>query len=208
MSKNKQLNQPTVLPGGRGARRDTRMAILGAAARKFRENGYAAVSLRDIAKSAGLTTGSLYYHFGSKDEVVEEVLKFGHINSRLAVERALAESPAQMHPLEQIRCAVRAHIMCLFGQDSLPSANIRIFAQVPTGIAAASMASRHAYEALWKGLFEAAKSDGSLKQELDVELAVPLIFGAMNWTIEWFDPTRHDLEQVITQIVGLLSIES
>ena len=52
----------------------TRRRILDAGASAFRRDGYAAVKLKDIATLAGLQAGSLYYHFRSKEEIVEEVL--------------------------------------------------------------------------------------------------------------------------------------
>ena len=55
----------------------TRQSILHAAAGLFRQQGYAAVSLRDIAEAVGMKTGSLYYHFSSKESLVEEILSLG-----------------------------------------------------------------------------------------------------------------------------------
>src|SRR5438067_25320 len=55
----------------------TRAAVLDAAARLFREQGYAAPSLREIALAAGIQAGSLYYHFDSKEHIVAEVLRVG-----------------------------------------------------------------------------------------------------------------------------------
>ena len=45
----------------------TREEILAAAARLFRQQGYATTTLRQIAEAAGIKAGSIYYHFGSKD---------------------------------------------------------------------------------------------------------------------------------------------
>ncbi|MEP4861455.1 MAG: helix-turn-helix domain-containing protein, partial [Alphaproteobacteria bacterium] len=47
-----------------------RDGVLDIAARLFREQGYGSVSLRKIADAAGIKAGSIYYHFGSKDEIV------------------------------------------------------------------------------------------------------------------------------------------
>ena len=57
---------------------DARQHIITCAARLFRERGYAAVSLRDVASETGATTGSLYHHFASKDELVQELLDQAH----------------------------------------------------------------------------------------------------------------------------------
>ncbi|MSW20533.1 MAG: TetR family transcriptional regulator [Actinobacteria bacterium] len=49
----------------------TRTRILDAAAAVFSEQGYGA-RLSDIARHAGIQTGSLYYHFSSREELVDE----------------------------------------------------------------------------------------------------------------------------------------
>lgn len=56
------------------SRGDTRQRILDVAARLFTEKGYAATSVRDIAKALGIANPSLYYHFKSKAEILDAVL--------------------------------------------------------------------------------------------------------------------------------------
>ena len=55
----------------------TRGDILAAAARLFRHEGYYATTMRDIAQESGIEAGSIYYHFGSKDQILSEVLDIG-----------------------------------------------------------------------------------------------------------------------------------
>jgi AcrR family transcriptional regulator len=50
----------------------TRAAIAEAALALFRERGYDAATMRDIAKRAGVSTGSAYYYFSSKEELIKE----------------------------------------------------------------------------------------------------------------------------------------
>lgn len=52
----------------------TRLAIEGAAVRVFAERGFAATSIRHIAAAAGLSTGSLYRHYASKEELFDALL--------------------------------------------------------------------------------------------------------------------------------------
>jgi AcrR family transcriptional regulator len=54
------------------SRRD---ALLVLAATMFAERGLRATTVRDIADSAGILSGSLYHHFKSKEQMVEEVLR-------------------------------------------------------------------------------------------------------------------------------------
>lgn len=50
----------------------TRTAIVEAALRLFRDNGYEATTMRAIATAAGVATGNAYYYFGSKEELILE----------------------------------------------------------------------------------------------------------------------------------------
>jgi AcrR family transcriptional regulator len=50
----------------------TRAAIVTAALRLFRENGYDATTMRAIALEAGVSTGNAYYYFASKEELIRE----------------------------------------------------------------------------------------------------------------------------------------
>ena len=52
---------------------DTRSLVRSTALRLFRERGYAATTMRAIAQEAGVSTGNAYYHFESKDHLVQEL---------------------------------------------------------------------------------------------------------------------------------------
>jgi AcrR family transcriptional regulator len=70
------MTRPTPPPATRptpppATRRDE---LLELAAAMFAERGLRATTVRDIADSAGILSGSLYHHFSSKEEMVDEVL--------------------------------------------------------------------------------------------------------------------------------------
>lgn len=54
---------------------DTRLAILEAAVRLFALSGVSAATLEDIAAEAGVTRGALCWHFHSKDDLIEAIIK-------------------------------------------------------------------------------------------------------------------------------------
>ncbi len=58
-------------------RERTHQKILDAAGRNFRRHGYAGVGVDGIAQAAGVTSGALYAHFGSKDWVFVAALEQG-----------------------------------------------------------------------------------------------------------------------------------
>jgi AcrR family transcriptional regulator len=86
---------------------DTQHRILDAAERLISQQGYAATSLRQIIAEAGVNLASVHYHFGSKEELLDEVVmrKAGPVNEeRLAMlDRAEAEcGPGRALPVEKV----------------------------------------------------------------------------------------------------------
>jgi AcrR family transcriptional regulator len=71
----------------------TRRRILDVASRQFREQGVAAVGLAGIMTDAGLTNGAFYAHFGSKEDLVCEVLSNANRNETW---RAVLASDAEV----------------------------------------------------------------------------------------------------------------
>jgi AcrR family transcriptional regulator len=57
--------------GRRPAAPDTRRKILAVALELFSAHGYAGASMRDIAEAMGMTKAALYYHFASKEQILE-----------------------------------------------------------------------------------------------------------------------------------------
>lgn len=79
--------------GGRQRPGETpREEILDAAAELFTIRGYAATSTRTIADAVGIRQASLYYHFASKEELLEELLA-GTVRPSLAYAAALDARP-------------------------------------------------------------------------------------------------------------------
>jgi AcrR family transcriptional regulator len=58
---------------GHGRESDTRSKIQKVGLRLFTEHGYEATSLREIAEELGVTKAALYYHFRSKDEIINSL---------------------------------------------------------------------------------------------------------------------------------------
>jgi AcrR family transcriptional regulator len=171
-----------------------RDGILDVAARLFREQGYGPVSLRKIAEAAGIKAGSIYYHFGSKDEIVVAILDLGiravHEKMRQAVLRHADGAAAAAI----LRAAIRAHLRALLDVSDYSSANVRIFGQVPQSVRDANLPTRRAYEAEWDNLLTRLQRDGALRRNVDIRRLRLMLIGALNATLEWFDPERGSVE--------------
>lgn len=75
---------------GNPASRDMRAQILGTAQRLFGAKGYTVTSIADIAAALNVTKGALYYHFRSKEAILDALVE--EPAARLAVIAAQADS--------------------------------------------------------------------------------------------------------------------
>lgn len=69
----------------------TRQALLDAALQVFSHQGYQATRLQDIARTAGVTRGAIYHHFGSKAELFNTLMDEASAQESGVVEAAIAE---------------------------------------------------------------------------------------------------------------------
>lgn len=168
----------------------SRQQILAVSARLLRERGYAETSLRDIAAAVGMKAGSLYYHFESKELLAAEVLRIGVERVHEAVACCVGSLDASVSHREKFCGATIAHLETMLAESDFTSAHIRCFPYVPPAVKESLHQARREYEQVWTHLFEAAARDGALREAVEPRAARLTILGALNSSIEWFDPPR------------------
>ena len=195
------MSAPELAPRGRGVglskSERTRERLVAAAAATLSRLGYAGTRLSDIADEAGMQAPAIYYYFESRELLIEEVIVTGTVKLRQYVETALAEAPAGATSLDRIDIAVDAHLRQLMAESSFAHAVIRNIGQLPASIRARQLPEERAYAKTWRALFRAAVEDGTLRSDLDPDLAQNLIIGLLNWATEWWDPQRGALDTVV-----------
>lgn len=82
-------------------KKSTRQKILDTARTLFNESGYNSVSLRDIAKTVGISEGNLTYYFQKKENLMEELLANGVDTFPAAPPQTLEELDAMFLDLQQ-----------------------------------------------------------------------------------------------------------
>jgi len=207
--------EPTKRARGRprktaGARDDgnRRAALLAAAAQLFRKQGFAATSTRDIANAAGMQSGSPFYHFKSKDALLFAVMEEG-VHKALACQRSAVAQPdfLSMAPATQLQTLVRTHMEVLLGpgNDFVP---VMLYEwrslKRPQQKALAVLIAD--YEGLWIPVLQALYASGELRAP--VPLARLFILGALNWSVQWFNPKKGANLQELTQASVALFIHA
>jgi AcrR family transcriptional regulator len=182
--------------GGAGRQR-----ILDVAAGLFLERGYLGTSLREIASEVGMKPGSLYYHFASKDALLEAILRRGIVVMVEAFQQA-AEETRGADGCTRFGAHVRAHLAALFENGPYTAAHVTTFRTAPAAVCEAIVPARDAYEAMWSELLRELKANDELGPETPIGLSRLALFGAMNSAIDWFDPERGSLDSFAEAITG------
>lgn len=179
-------------------------AILDAAAELFAERGYAQTTLKDIAEAANTFAGSLYYHFPSKEHLVEEVLNHGMYLAADYVMAKVSELPPGTTFRGRIEAAIRAHLEHVLRRGIYSRAFYKIIDQVPERVRERRLAAPRAYGNYWRGLIEGARAAGELRTDFDPTIVRLLLIGAMTWTQEWYHPDgRRTPSEIADEMVKL-----
>src|SRR5260221_5686949 len=101
-----RTNKPNSLRKGP----DRRRQILAAASELLARNGFEGTSIRDLAAASGVLSGSLYYHFPSKEDLLFTVHQESLTAMRQEVETAIAGINEPWNRLEE---AIVAHCRIL-----------------------------------------------------------------------------------------------
>ncbi|MEI7931677.1 MAG: helix-turn-helix domain-containing protein [Alphaproteobacteria bacterium] len=154
----------------------TRETLLAAAKRLITERGYEDATVRDIAKAAGMSTGAVFANFSDKADL------FHHVLAEDA--RVLAETMRQVAALRDE--GVRETLLTVlaagyaFHLKQLPllqAAYAESWRRAPSSEAAARGRMRQII-AILEGVLRQAVAIGELRSEIDMDLAVDLIWRA------------------------------
>ncbi|MEO8807702.1 MAG: TetR/AcrR family transcriptional regulator [Burkholderiaceae bacterium] len=182
----------------------TRERILLEAARLFRHRGYVATTLREVADASGIKAGSIYYHFESKEQILGEVLDKGiHIVTD-AVHARVDALPATATARERVAAAIEGHLWGLLHFGDFTSANIRIYGQAPTAAKNHHRPVRRAYADYWDRLFDDALKRGELRPDTSTAVIRLFVIGALNWTVEWYNPQKGSFQDFVTQVTDIV----
>lgn len=159
--------------------------VLQAAARQFREQGYAATTLRDIARAAGMLPGSLHYRYPTKEDILSALME--RAIDRL-IEGVLTAAAAGTDPLERLRLAMIEHVRILLSREDSVYVLFYDWRSLSPSAERAITRHRRRYEQFADELLAQAAASADLQPGVDLYLLRQFGFGASNWAAQWYDP--------------------
>ncbi|HLK51082.1 MAG TPA: TetR family transcriptional regulator [Bryobacteraceae bacterium] len=180
---NHRRRAPKSAKSSKTARKLTSERLLDAAASLFAARGYGATSTREIAAALGIQKASLYYHIGSKEELLFGVCKSSLEQIRADVEAAVAGVPDR---LEKIRALICAHVESLLRDQEKHSVAMAEMHLLSADRLAQVRALRDAYENLVRSVLHEAQNTGLLRQDVPVKYLCLSLLGLMNRLEVWY----------------------
>lgn len=174
---------------GNPAYLEKREQMVKAAAFLFKEKGYEATTLNDIAAAVGADRATVYYYVESKEELLHEAV--GDVSTRnLKMMKSLLSS--DLSATERIKAFI-THTLQEY-EASYPQVFVYLQEDMTNvsrqkGAWAKQMAKQiREFEAGVVSLVEAGIEEGSFRADLDVSLIAKALWGMLNWTHRWHKP--------------------
>jgi AcrR family transcriptional regulator len=184
--------------------------LLELAAKMFAERGLRATTVRDIADSAGILSGSLYHHFASKEEMVDELLR-GFLDWLFdRYQQIVATEP---NPLERLKGLFMASFEAIEDRH----AQVVIYQAEAKRL---SSQPRFAYvdernkeqRTMWLELLNQGVKEGYFRPDIDVDLVYRFIRDTTWVSVRWYQPggplTAEQVgRQYLTIVLGGITAE-
>lgn len=154
------------------------------ATRLFRERGFHATSMQDLAEALGMNRGSLYHYIQSKDDLLWAIVDGGF---RTLEERVLPLLDGDAPGVERLRAAVAAHLeVAAEHRDELTLLQMERRALPPERLAEI-IRRRDAYEAAFRRAIRDGVAAGELRP-FDERLGSIALLSMCNWFTQWYRP--------------------
>ena len=183
-----------------GLEPNRRSDLLRAAARLFVEKGFAATTTRDIADAVGMRSGSPFYHFRSKQDLLQAAMVEG---LEAGYARLLAAIEGIDDPEQRLHVMVRSHLGTLLDGDCHAPMLLGETRALDAAARAEIAAAFDRYQLPWQAtLDELARAGKIASAAAPVRL---MLFGMLNWCKHWYRPDgKLSVDDLTDSAVALL----
>ncbi|WP_335940881.1 TetR/AcrR family transcriptional regulator [Streptomyces sp. PTD5-9] len=180
-----------------------RRELLDTAAEVFAAQGYNATTVRKIADAAGMLAGSLYYHFDSKESMIDEILSTFLTELWEGYDTVLA---AGLGPRETIEALVTES----FREIDRHRAAVAIYQKESRHLATQPRFqyladSQRKFEQAWLGTLERGVADKTFRADLDIRLTYRFVRDTVWVAASWYRPGgQHSPDEIARQYLSMV----
>ncbi|WP_422359273.1 TetR/AcrR family transcriptional regulator [Reichenbachiella sp.] len=175
--------------------------ILEEAATLFREKGYSATTMRDIAGKVGVEAASLYNHIKSKEQILSKICfsLADTYTTKMNLIMATEESP-----INKIKELLLLHLEINAMSSPLASVMNDEWRHLTEPEKSEFLGQRRSYENHFLTIIKDGMKDGSVVVE-DAKIALYTMLSSIRWLQHWYHANRDmDVEGIKATIIGLL----
>jgi len=168
---------------------------------KFREKGYRAVSMRELANHVGIEAASFYNHFDSKESILKEICFRIANDFFTGVEKALKEEKRLDKMLEH---AIRSHISVITSNLDASAVFFHDWRYLSEPYLSEFKEMRKQYENIYRKIIREGMTRKIFGKQ-DETFIMLMIFSSLNWVYEWYDPEgKFSPEQIAENLAKLI----
>jgi AcrR family transcriptional regulator len=166
----------------------------------FRERGYAATSMRDLADSLGIEAASLYNHISSKEEILHEICFRMADEFFSAIEPIVASS---LDPKEKLRATLEAHLSVIASNADASGVFLHEWRHMGEPFLGDFKLMRRRYEQIFRKIVEEGTGLGVFRK-IDAAITARTLLSATNWTYESHKSHRKTSAEELNEITTIL----
>jgi TetR/AcrR family transcriptional regulator, cholesterol catabolism regulator len=176
--------------------------VIRKAAELFKEKGYAAASMRDLAQLLGIEAASLYSHIKSKEEILRSLCFDMAAEFRKSLEEVEKENVSAS---EKLKKGIIGHIQVMAKDLTASAVFMNEHRHLSQPYLRDFLFLRINYINRFKSIIEEGVKNGEFKSSIDKKLAVMTLFSSLNWMPMWYDPgSAIDPQQLGYQLADML----
>ncbi len=170
--------------------------IIAVSARLFREKGYRATTMDDIATELNVTKPALYYYIDTKHDLLYAICESA-MESLMEGVRSIMAEPGDTE--EKLRRLIFWHVNMFSEHGDVTTVYLAEEGELPEDKRNFVRSLSREYENMYRGLLEKGIEEGRFR-EMDVPTVVRAISGMCNWLFDWY---RYDGEATADEIAGI-----
>lgn len=160
--------------------------VIRKAAELFREKGYAASSMRDLAQKLGIEAASLYSHIKSKEEILQNLCFDMAAEFRKSLDEV---EQLNVSSGEKLKRGIIGHIQVMAKDLTASAVFMNEHRHLSQPWLRQFLLLRINYINRFKEIIEQGVRSGEFKSTIDRKLAVMTLFSSLNWMPMWYDPS-------------------
>jgi len=151
----------------------------------FRQKGYAATSMRHLAKAIGIEAASLYNHISSKEDLLKDIC----FESAAEFFNAINDvQKLELPPDEKLAAAIMAHVKVVTSNLNGSAVFLHEWRFLSEPHRSEYKKVRKAYRQEFRNILNEGVKKGYFKP-VDTKLYSLSILSALHWIYDWYNPS-------------------